>query len=407
MSATESLTKLAWNLPWLIRYPFWRANEIIRRLDSDHSAKGHLIFIVANHFEPGYNEIPNERGGLGVTMDWDSQLHRLDDWCRQACRIGEAVRDHDGTPFRHTNFYPIEQYDRRILDRMAELQEAGFGEVEIHLHHGVRHPDTAINLRETLVRYRDILAEEHGCLSRENENDIPRYAFVHGNWTLGNSAQGWCCGVDSEVEILAETGCYVDMTLPSAPHRSQVSRINAIYECGHPLNEKVPHRGGPSLSVGKKPRLPVIFTGPLVFDWGQRKFGIPFPKLDNGALTDNYPLDQARLRRWQGARIGVLGRPDWVFVKLYCHGFFDHDQPATIGDSMRAFLEQTIEFAERSGRFRLHFASAREAFNMVMAAVDGREGEPGAYRDYKLRQIMKTAASQVPVTLGNMNPLAV
>jgi hypothetical protein len=140
-------------------------------------------------------------------------------------------------------------------------------------------------------------------------------------------------------------------------------------------------------------------TGPLVFDWEQRKLGIPVPKIDNGALTANYPLDAARLERWRGARIGILGRPDWVFVKLYCHGFFDQDQPAVIGDVMRAFLEETLEFAERSGQFKLHFASAREAFNMVMAAVDGCEGNPGAYRDYKLRQIMKTAASQVPVAL--------
>lgn len=398
MFAADSLTKLAWNLPWLIRYPFWRANEIIRGLRNGGRSDNHLIFVVANHFEPGYNELPNERGGLGVTMDWDSQMRRLDDWCRQARSIGEAVHDHDGTPFRHTNFYPIEQYNRRILKRMAELQEAGFGEVEIHLHHGVKHPDTAANLRATLVKYRDILANEHRCLSRESENDVPRYAFVHGNWTLGNSAQDWCCGVDSEVEILAETGCYVDMTLPSAPHRSQVSRINAIYQCGHPLRERTPHRSGPSLRVGDTPRLPVIFSGPIAFDWGQRRHGIPFPKIDNGALTSNYALDMARLGRWRSAGIGVLGRPDWVFVKLYCHGFFDHDQPAMIGDTMRVFLEQTLELAERTREFKLHFASAREAFNMVMAAVDGREGNPGSYRDYKLLQIMKTT-SQVPVAL--------
>jgi hypothetical protein len=386
------ITKLAWNLPWLARYPFWRAKEMIRRFRDVDTEDQHLIFIVANHFEPGYNELPNEHGGYGVVLDRDTQLRRLEDWCRQAHRIGEAVRDHDGTPFRHTNFYPIEQYDRRILERMAELQQAGFGEVEIHLHHGVKHPDTAANLRETLIRYRDILAGEHKCLSREGENGLPRYAFVHGNWTLGNSAQNWCCGVDSEVEILAETGCYVDMTLPSAPHRSQVSRINAIYECGYPLSEKAPHRSGPSLSVGSKPHLPVIFSGPLVFDWDHQRFGIPFPRIDNGALTSNYPLDVTRMKRWRNARIGILGRPEWGFVKLYCHGFFDQDQPAMIGDSMRAFLNQTLEFAERSGLFKLHFASAREAFNMVMAAVDGHKGNPGSYRDYKLQQIMKTAS---------------
>jgi hypothetical protein len=392
----NSITKLAWNLPWLLRYPFWRANEMFRRSGSNGGGQTHVIFTVANHFEPGYNEFPNENGGLGVELDWQTQMRRLDHWCDQARAIGEAVRDHDGTPFRHTNFYPIEQYNYRLLERMAEMQDAGFGEVEIHLHHGVESPDNAANLRRTLIKYRDILAEEHQCLSREHENDIPRYAFVHGNWTLGNSANGWCCGVDSELEILAETGCYIDMTLPSMPSRAQVSRINAIYECGHPLNERMAHRSGPSLRVGSEPQLPVILCGPLVFDWENRRRGLPLPKIDNGALTANYPMNVGRFERWRNARIGVIGRPDWVFVKVYCHGFFDHDQPAVIGDDMRAFFEEVLEFAEASGQFKVHFASAREAFNMVMAAVDGHEGNPNLYRDYKLRQIMRMHALNPP-----------
>jgi len=39
------------------------------------------------------------------------------------------------------------------------------------------------------------------------------------------------------------------------------------------------------------------------------------------------------------------------------------------------------------------FASAREAYNMVMAAADGHSGPPGHYRDYKLRQIMELEPS--------------
>jgi hypothetical protein len=392
--SADSLKKLVDNLPWLVRYPFWRVNEMIRRLNDGDQRLGHVILIIANHFEPGYNEIPNEAGGFGITLDWDTQLRRLDEWNKQARAIGEAVKDHDGTSFRHTNFYPIEQYHPRILDQMAEMQEAGFGEVEIHLHHGIGKPDTPENLRRTLVEYRDILANEHRCLSREHEDDTPRYAFVHGNWTLANSADGWCCGVDSELEILAETGCYIDMTLPSMPHRSQVSRINAIYQCGHPLNEQRAHRSGPSLRVGTTPDLPFLMCGPLAFDWTGRRHGLPLPKVDNGALTANYPLNRARFNRWRGTRVSVMGRPDWVFVKVYCHGFFDQDQPALIGEPMRVFLEEILEFAEASGHFKLHFASAREAFNIVMAATEGCQGDPNLYRDYKLRQIMKSTLTQ-------------
>ncbi len=388
------LKKLAWSLPWLVRYPFWRAREFARGASADDKKTQHLIFIVANHFEPGWNE-------QGATLDWNTQLAKLDRWCEQARSIGRAVRDADGTPFRHTNFYPAEQYHPRLLQRLAELQAEGFGEVEVHLHHGLDGPDTAENLRRALTDFRDALAQEHKCLSRFEGEAQARYAFVHGNLALANSAGGQFCGVDSEMQILAETGCYADMTLPSAPEQSQVSRINAVYQCGHPLHEAVPHRSGPSIRVGdKEPQLPFIMTGPLVFNWQRRVRGIPLPRLDDGALTANQPLDLARLNRWRGAHVHVLGRPEWIFVKLYCHGFFHFDQPSMIGERIRRFWEEAIEYGERNGQFKIHFASAREAFNIALAAMDGRDGAPGLYRDYKLRQIMQRESQRSTGTEG-------
>lgn len=387
MSAEDTglLTKLKHALPWLARYPFWRARAFARSA-VESSRTQHLIFVVANHFEPAWN-------AENAPLDWSAQLKKLDRWYEQARAIGEAVRDADGTKFRHTNFYPAEQYHPRLLECLAEMQAEGLGEVEIHLHHGMDKPDTAANLRRALVEFRDALAFEHQCLSRLDGKGEPKYAFVHGNLALANSAGGKYCGVDEEMQILQETGCYADMTLPSAPEQTQVPRLNAIYQCGHPLNEAIPHRSGESLRVGEdSPQLPVIFTGPLVFNWQRRIRGLPVPRLDDGALAANQPLDLARLNRWRGANITVEGRPEWVFIKLYCHGFFSFDEDSTIGGRLQKFLEEVIEYGERSGDFKVCFASAREAFNMTMAAVDGREGAPGLYRDYRLLQIMETDA---------------
>jgi hypothetical protein len=206
------------------------------------------------------------------------------------------------------------------------------------------------------------------------------------------------CGVDSELQILADTGCYADLTLPSAPHVSQVRRINAIYTPGNDLMQRCPHRSGPSVRVNDPPsQLPILITGPLLFDWSSRKFVI-IPRLENSAITANQPLTPNRLGCLGSARISVEGRPDWVFIKMYCHGFFDQDQPAVIGQTMREALEEILELAERSRKFKLHFATAREAFNMIAAATEGYSGEPGLYRDYKLKQIMDTAAPSPPVT---------
>ena len=372
------LKKLRWNLPWLVRYPFERTANFLRKTAF---TKKHIVFTIANHFEPSWS-----KDGL---LDLDSQKRNLDKYYDLARKTGEATLDSDGTKFRHTNFYPAEQYDRDILEKMAGMQAEGLGEVEIHLHHGVEKPDTAENLRRELVQFRDILANEHKCLSRFDGEKLPRYAFLHGNLALGNSCGGRYCGVDEEVQILADTGCYVDMTLPSAPDQSQVSVTNKIYECGLPLEHSIPHRKGKSVKVnGKSPQLPLIFSGPLIFNWTRRIKGLPIPRIDDGALVHNQRMDFARLSRWLNANITVKGKPEWVFIKLYCHGFFTHDQSANIGDEAKRFFNEIVEKGEKENAFSVHFASAREATNMVFAAIDGKTGNPNKYRDYRLRAIM-------------------
>lgn len=365
--------KLKWSLPWLLRYPFWRARTFM--LSGSRSVDlTHFIFVVANHFEPGVGK---------------EAVGPVDRWCRLAVRTGSSLRDHDGTPFRHTYFFPAEQYDCPSIEKLTALQSDGLGEVEIHLHHGVQEPDNASNTRRLLETFRDTLAYKHGCLSRETTNASPRYAFVHGNLALANSAGGRNCGVDSEMQVLATTGCYADFTLPSAPDQSQVPKINAIYQCGNPLEQASPHRSGPDLKVGDKPTLPIIVNGPLVFDWTRRVYGFPVPRIDDGALARNYPLKMDRFRRWQSAQIGVKGRPEWIFIKLHCHAFFMQDQNAMMGDELRRFMTDILELAESTGRFKIHFASAREVFNMIMAALEGQQGDPGQYRDYRLHPIWR------------------
>jgi hypothetical protein len=368
----DIVRKLKWSLPWLVRYPFWRARKLISS-GSQHDLT-HIVFVIANHFEPGV-------GGQAVAP--------VDRWCRLAACTGRSLRDHDGTPFRHTYFFPAEQYDAASIEKLCALQAEGLGELEIHLHHGVDKPDNAVNTQHLLETFRDTLAYKHGCLSRENSSSLPRYAFVHGNLALANSAGGRNCGVDSEMQVLAATGCYADFTLPSAPDQSQVPKINAIYQCGNPLQEAVPHRSGPDLKVGDKPTLPIIINGPLVFDWSRRVRGLPIPRVDDGALASNYPLKMDRFRRWQSAQIGVKGRPDWIFIKLHCHAFFEHDQQAMMGEEMRRFMTEILDLGEATGRFKVHFASAREVFNMVLAALEGERGDPGQYRDYWLRPISR------------------
>jgi hypothetical protein len=380
------LIKLKLNLPWLMRYPFARASSFLERKAFERK---HVIFTVANHFVPSWRQ----RGLLNL----DEQRQRLDEYFKTARKTGEAVIDADGTKFRHTNFFPAEQYHKELLNTLAAMQAEGLGETEIHLHHGVEKPDTAENLRRTLVNFRDRLAEEHRSLSRMDGAGDPMYAFVHGNHALGNSASGKFCGVNGELQILSETGCYADMTLPSAPAESQMPVINQIYECALSLNEKMPHRRGKRVEVRgnseSEPQLPLIVTGPLVFNWTRRIKGFPVPRIEDGALAGNRSTSLARFRRWMSANVTVKGRPEWVFVKLYCHGFFDYDQSACIGEDARRFFSEIIENGEKSSEYKVHFASAREAFNIILAARDGAAGDPNDYRNYRLQAIMNETAA--------------
>jgi len=54
-----------------------------------------------------------------------------------------------------------------------------------------------------------------------------------------------------------------------------------------------------------------------------------------------------------------------------------------------------IEHGERTGDYTVHFASAREAFNLVAAAIDGREGTPNEFRNYRLQAIMNETKIEI------------
>jgi hypothetical protein len=309
----------------------------------------------------------------------------LERWCQEIPKAIDKWRDAAGTPFRHTYFYPAEQYDRHLIERLAHHCKEGWGEIEIHLHHGVDEPDTAENTKRQLLEFRDKLAE-HGCLSLWDGAGEPRYAFVHGNFALANSHRNRYCGVDSEMQILADTGCYADFTLPSAPAPSQIAKINSLYECALPLHERSPHRRGKDLKVGCPPKtFPLVVQGPLGIDFSRRKGHLPFPLIENAEIAKMHPPSMGRVALWEDARINVEGQASWLFVKLHCHGMDPRDTEVMFGPPMQNFLRDLVQGANGGRRVQVHFTTAREMVNIMLAACDGREGNPGDYRTYRLK----------------------
>ena len=373
----QQFAKFNTNVRWLPSY-LWQ------RLARTAPKRGrvHVILCLADHFEPGI--VPG-KGSARVPKS--EQERRLEVWFREIPRVLDRWRDAEGRPFYHTYFYPAEQYEPDLIDGLAEHCRNGWGEVEIHLHHGLTSPDTAEHTEEQIVQFREALAQRHGCLSQWDGVGPARYAFVHGNFALANSKRGKACGVDAEMQVLSDTGCYSDLTMPSAPNITQVPKINSLYECGFPLEQRAPHRSGRDLEAGRSPKIfPLMIQGPLMLDFSRRK-GARFPHIENGAITWKYPPTMKRFALWRRAGITVKGRPDWIFIKLHCHGMDPRDSEAMYGAPRETFLRELIEDSRQSGRYAVHFTTAREMTNIILAACDGREGNPGDYRDYRLKKI--------------------
>src|SRR5262245_1265271 len=154
---------------WLPAY--FRERERFQPPKADEEI--HVILCVADHYEPKAAKASNEIA-----------RRRVATWVeRYPVQFGR-FRDSDGRTPRHTFFFPIEEYEKEYLDALAQLCRAGFGEVELHLHH---HNDTPDNLRAQLVKFKDVFALEHGLLSRHRQTGAVMYAFIHGNWALCNS----------------------------------------------------------------------------------------------------------------------------------------------------------------------------------------------------------------------------
>jgi hypothetical protein len=276
----------------------------------------------------------------------------------------------------------MEQYDADHIDALADLCRSGFGEVEVHLHHD---DDTSENLRTQLLSFKEILSQRHGMLSHHRETGEVAYGFIHGNWALDNSnPHGHYCGVNNELDILRETGCYADFTLPCAPERAQTRTINSIYYAVDDPQRPMSHNTG--TLAGSAPPPPdslLLIQGPLVLDWQHRKWGV-VPRVENGCIQGNQPASIERLPQWLKARVQVPSRPDWFFVKLHTHGAPEENQAALLGEPMVRFHQALADLARTNRHFHFHYVTAREMFNLVKAAEQGWTGSVAGARDYEL-----------------------
>jgi hypothetical protein len=358
---------------WAGGYARWLAMSAVPRARAalaHRDGPRHLLFALCDHYEPRWNRPPAAQA-----------LERVRMWHEGYPQMAAPFRDADGMAPRHSFFFPGEEYAPEYLEPLADLARRGFGEVELHVHHK---DDTAATLRPMIQEYLKLYSN-HGHLSRDPDGRI-RYAFIHGNWALANPMHdGRWCGVSEEVVLLHETGCYADFTFPSCPDESQPGIVNRIYWPEGDLSRARCYERGTAARVGERrvDRI-LMIEGPLSI---ARRPGNLLPtRIENGGLTGDDPPSPSRVRSWVSQGIGVVGQPDWVFVKVYTHGAPEKTAASLLGEGGRALHTELTTRYNDGKKWRLHYVTAREMYNVAIAAMDGRTGDPGQFRDYALPQ---------------------
>jgi hypothetical protein len=349
----------------------WILSWLRRKSRPKVAGPTHVMFCFVDHFEPMWGK-----------AEPAVQAARVDRWCRDYRALASRHRDADGRHPQHSFFYPEEEYTEEHLDKIAALCADGFGEIEIHLHHD---NDTEANFVASIRRFCKTLHERHGALPRDPATGELRFAFIHGNWCLDNSrADGRWCGINNELILLRELGCYADYTLPSAPSDTQTSTINSIYYATDDPHKPKSHDKGVPVKVGGTASGDLmIVQGPLDLNFRNRRAGV-LPRIENADVRRSCPPTPDRVDAWIRTGIHVEGRPEWVFVKVHTHGTQEGDMDTLLGDRMHA-MHDHLERAYNDGRdYVLHYVTAREMYNIVKAAEAGETGNPSKFRDFVL-----------------------
>jgi hypothetical protein len=263
----------------------------------------------------------------------------------------------------YTFFYPQEEYRAELIEPLAEMSAEGIADVEVHLHHDGEGEQDFI---DRITQFIEVLHGRHGLLRKENGRI--RFGFIHGNWALDNSLpDGRGCGLNNELALLRDLGCYADFTLPSAPSPAQTRIVNTIYwakDDGRPKS----HDTGIPVELGVDPSGDLLMIpGPLALNWTERSRGV-LPRLETGELAGHNPVTTERVRLWlQFAP--MIGSN--VFLKLFAHGAWEVNASQ--------LLNRDLDFAFRELRGKcdalgaeLRFVSAFEMRQAVYAAANIR-----------------------------------
>ncbi|MFO1435826.1 MAG: hypothetical protein U1F34_05535 [Gammaproteobacteria bacterium] len=362
MKTIVNIASLLWRLARWNCY-IWLP-DYIKRSTSHRSARRvgkeitDVVVLVTDHFEPARKE-----GEVGV--------RRVREWCDRFAEVASKHRDSDGVMPQHTWFYRYDYPNYECIQILSEYVFRGLGEIEFHLHHGHDNADSfSEKIRSGVEWFNQV-----GAMLTAEATPKRRFAYIAGNWALDNGRRNDAMsGCNTELEVLGKAGCYADFTFPAFSVNAQPSTVNSIYYVTDTPSPKSYDRGIPMRVGGRASGDLLIFQGPISVDLCRGH-------IEYASLETFTPYFRERIDYWVKAGVSVVGRPEWLFVKLHTHGMQSRD--TFLGAQMEQRCSD-LEMLCKQTNCRLHYVTAREAFNIARAAEAGREGDAGQYRDFDI-----------------------
>lgn len=329
-----------------------------KRLMVKQNISIHILFCTVDHYEPGTGYV-----------DRQTEVDKVSTLLDKYPKLVRHHRDSSGNLPKRTWFFPPHYHRYHALKKLVSLCENGYGEIELHLHHGKSRPDTSDNLERTIKK----CVEEYSLFGIFGmQNDLKRYGFIHGDWALDNSRKGKYCGVNDEIDILIRTGCYADFTFPSM-NEANPAQINSIYYTkDNPLKPKSYNTGITVKKLGGHQEGLIIIQGPLC----------PFFKNKNilglrvmGDSIDSIPdMLNNHIDSWIHTGIHVEGIPNVVFIKTHIHGA-SYNYLTSETQRMELIFSYLENNYNDGSRYILHYVTAREMYNVIKALENGEEAK--------------------------------
>jgi hypothetical protein len=334
----------------------WGPSYIRQRLRQITQRAAHPLermwVAIADHYEPKWRRAVLSTAQSRVGL-WRAAWPEIAKRCKP---------DSAGNAPRYTFFFPEEEYHPTLMEPLAEMVREGIADVEVHLHHDGEGRQNFVDRISSFCR---VLDSEFGLL-RKRDGKLT-FGFIHGNWALDNSRpDGRLCGLNDEIRVLRDLGCYADFTMPSGDSPTQARLVNTIYYCnGNPHRPKSYDDGAPVTPGGGIGGDLLIIPGPLGMRWRDRLL----PRLETGELRYGNVATPYRVKRWVdiAPRIGADS-----FIKLYTHGAQERNSAALLSGVLETAFNLLVDEANRR-ECGIHFVSAWQMYLAIEAIGQRRE----------------------------------